>query len=70
MKLELQHILNHPANKLIAVDLDWTLCTGKFWEEECTPIPEMIEYVNSLYKKWAHIIIWTARMNEYTTEDR
>ncbi len=30
MKNKLQEILNHPANKLIAVDLDGTLCEGEF----------------------------------------
>jgi len=49
------------ANKLIAVDLDGTLCEGKFWEEEPKPIKVMIDFINELYKRGAHIIIWTAR---------
>ena len=53
--------LTNPANKLIAVDLDGTLCSGKFWESEPEPILKMIDYINELYKKGAHIIIWTAR---------
>jgi len=65
MKSKLLDILKNPANKLIAVDLDWTLCTGKFWKEECKPIADRINYINSLYKKWAHIIIRTARMPEH-----
>ena len=54
-------ILKNPANKLIAVDLDGTLCNGKFWVEEPKPIKERIDFVNELYKRGAHIIIWTAR---------
>ena len=66
MKEGLLKILKNPANKLIAIDLDGTLCEGKFWEEsECVPIPDRIDFVNSLYKKGAHIIIWTARFPEH-----
>jgi len=59
--VDIYELLKNPANKLIAVDLDGTLCKGKFWEEEPKPIIEMINYVNNLYKQGAHIIIWTAR---------
>lgn len=65
MKQKLLDILKNPANKLIAVDLDWTLCEWKFWEEELKPLQDRIDYVNNLYKKWGHIIIWTARMPKY-----
>jgi len=66
MKDKLKEILTNPANKLIAVDLDGTLCKGEFWGEcEPEPIKEMIDYVNNLYKKGAHIIIYTARNPEY-----
>ena len=59
---KLYDILKYPANKLIAVDLDGTLCEGEFWGEGVPePKVERIEYINSLYKKGAHIIIWTAR---------
>jgi len=61
MKEELYKIIKNPANKLIAVDLDGTLCEGKFWETEPTPIKEHIEAVNNLYKKGGHIIIYTSR---------
>ncbi|GAG56375.1 unnamed protein product [marine sediment metagenome] len=58
---EILDILKSPANKLIAVDLDGTLCEGKFWKSEPSPKTEMINFVNELYKKGAHIIIMTAR---------
>lgn len=62
MKEKLLDILKHPNDKLIAVDLDGTLCKGEFWWEwEPEPIKERIEYFNSLYKKGGHIIIYTAR---------
>jgi len=57
----MKKILDNPANKLIAVDMDGTLCEGKFWVGECTPRQDVIDKVNDLYKKGAHIIIWTAR---------
>lgn len=47
--------------KLIAVDLDGTLSTGRFWEGEPTPKREMIDKVWEWYRKGAHIIINTAR---------
>lgn len=65
MNKHAESVLKNPANKLIAVDMDGTLCEGKFWEEVTTPNPEIIEFVNDLYKRWAHIIIWTARQREY-----
>jgi len=70
MKEKLLNILKNPANKLIAVDLDWTLCEWKFWEEEPRPIQDRIDYINSLYKKWWHIIIRTARMPEKYMETK
>lgn len=66
MKQKLLDILKNPANKLIAVDLDWTLCEWEFrgeWEPK--PIKERIDYINSLYKKWWHIVIYTARSPEF-----
>lgn len=61
---ELQEILKNPNDKLIAVDLDGTLSEGECWSktDEPTPIQPMIDYVNGLYRKGAHIIIYTARM--------
>jgi len=67
-KEKLQEILNNPASKLIAIDLDGTLCTGEFWGEgEPEPIKEMIAKVWEWYKKGAHIIIYTARQPKYYT---
>lgn len=56
-------ILEEPNDKLIAVDLDGTLSEGECWSEtdEPKPIQPMIDFVNSLYKKGAHIVIYTAR---------
>lgn len=66
MKTKLFEILSNPNDKLIAVDLDGTLCEWAFWETEpCKPIEKMIGYVNSLYKQWAHIVIYTARDPQY-----
>ncbi len=68
MKEKLLEILKNPNDKLICVDLDWTLCEWEFWGEwEPTPIIERIEYVNKLYTRWWHIIIYTARSPEYFT---
>ncbi len=66
MKEKLLNILKNPANKLIAVDLDNTLCKGEFWgETEPEPIPEMIERVTTWYRQGGHIIIYTARDPKY-----
>lgn len=62
MKKKLHDILKSPNDKLIAVDLDGTLCHGEFWGEgEPEPMRDRIDYINGLYKKGAHIIIYTAR---------
>ena len=63
-KEKLQNILKNPANKLIAVDLDGTLCTGEYWgshSPDPTPKTEMIEKVREWYMAGGHIIIHTAR---------
>lgn len=66
MKQKLLDILKNPNDKLIAVDLDGTLCKGEFWGEgEPEPIKEMIDFVWKLYKSGAHIIIYTARQPRY-----
>lgn len=68
MKEKLLDILKSPNDKLICVDLDWTLCCWEFWGEwEPEPILDMINYINRLYEKWWHIIIYTARATEYFT---
>lgn len=53
---------------IIAVDLDGTLCEGRFWDEECTPIISRIRAINDLYKKGYKIIIHTARHRDYYKE--
>ena len=62
MNKDLKEILKNPNDKLIAVDLDGTLSVGECWnkDDEPKPIQEMIDFVNSLYKKGAHIVIYTA----------
>lgn len=51
--------------KIIAVDIDDTVSTGRFWDSEPKPIQGMIDRVNDLYKK-GHIIIYhTARHPSY-----
>jgi len=51
--------------KIIAVDLDETLSTGKFWEDEPKPIHDMIEKVWEWYKQGHCILIYTARQPKY-----
>lgn len=59
----MNEILEKPNDKLICVDMDGTLCEGEFWHigNEPTPIQKNIDFVNHLYQKGAHIIIWSAR---------
>ena len=67
---DLRMMLANPNDKLIAVDLDWTLTNWEFWwgVDLSEPKVERIEFVNNLYRNWAHIIISTARPGElYTT---
>ena len=62
-------ILKNPRDKLIAIDLDGTLCKGEFWgDTEPEPYKDRINYFNSLYKKGAHIIIYTARQPKWMPE--
>jgi len=59
-----QEVINNPNDKLICVDLDGTLSEGEAWSktDEPKPIQERIDWVNDkLYKRGAHIIIYTAR---------
>ena len=60
---KLLSILKNPNDKLIAVDLDGTLCEGECWNEDDEPKPlkERIEFINSLYYRGANVIIYTAR---------
>lgn len=62
---KLQSILDKPNDRLIAVDMDGTLCHGEFWgrpeDPEPAPNTEIIELVRKLYFKGAHIVLYTAR---------
>ena len=63
---ELKKRLESPDNLLVAVDMDGTLCEGVFWGEgDPAPKKEMIDYLWTLYKKGAHLIIYTARQPRY-----
>lgn len=64
MKEKLLEILKNPNDKLIAVDLDGTLCIGEYWgshSPEPEPKTEMIVKVREWYNAGAHIVIYTAR---------
>lgn len=66
MKDKLLEILENPANKLLAIDMDGTICEGEFWGEgEPKPKQEFIDKMWVWYKKGAHIIIYTARQPIY-----
>lgn len=66
MKDKLHAVMKNPAGKLIAVDLDGTICEGEFWgDTPPTPILAMIDRLWDLYKRGAHIIIYTARHSRY-----
>jgi len=68
-KEELYNILKDPNDKLIAVDLDGTLCEGVFWGDgDPRPLIHRIKYFNKLYKRGAHIIIYTARQPKWLPE--
>lgn len=65
---ELYDVLEHPNDKLIAVDMDGTICNGVWWGTEDpspTPNTKVVELMWKLYKKGAHLIIYTARQPRY-----
>lgn len=65
-KTKLLEVLANPAGKVIAVDLDGTICEGEFWGEgEPVPKQAMIDTMMEWYKKRAVIIIYTARQPKY-----
>lgn len=62
MKDKLFAIIENPKGKLIAVDLDGTMSEGENWgADNPEPISKIIDFVNDLYCRGAHIIIYTAR---------
>jgi hypothetical protein len=68
-----QQILKNPKDQLIAVDIDGVLTDGcECWTQEsclvATPNQKVIDYVNDLYNKGAHIIIYTARKENMRQE--
>jgi uncharacterized HAD superfamily protein len=69
MKNKLLEILSNPKRKVIAVDLDGTLCKSEYWGEGI-PEPEkvIIAEVDRLFMAGAIIIIYTARRPEYARE--
>jgi len=54
--------------KILAIDLDGTLCKEDCWTEEealnATPNKERIEYANKLAHNGYFVIIYTARLDE------
>jgi len=58
--------------KVIAVDVDGTLCKGVCWSKkecmEAIPDKEMIGNVNSLYDQNNFIVIYTSRRNDLIPE--
>ena len=62
----IKEILKNPNDKLIAVDIDGTLSEGDCWnkDDDPKPIKEMIDFVNNLYRRGGHIIIYTSRFTD------
>lgn len=65
MTSHLHDILKNPKGKLIAVDMDGTLCVGEYWgrPEDTEPVPneKIAELVRRLYMEGGHIVLYTAR---------
>ncbi len=71
MTEKLKAVLKEPNDKLIAIDMDGTICTGVWWGKdspEPEPILEMVEFIWKLYRAGAHIIIYTARQPKYYSQ--
>lgn len=69
MKKQLIHLLKDPRDKLLAIDMDGTICEGEFWgDTDPKPRQEFIDQMWYWYKKGAHIIIYTARQPIYYPE--
>ena len=66
MKEALQEILKNPNDKLLAIDMDGTICEGEFWGDgDPKPKQDFIDKMWTWYKKGAHIIVYTARQPRY-----
>ena len=68
-----KEILKNPNDQMIAIDIDGVLTSGcECWTPEsclvATPNQKAIDYVNELYNKGAHIIIYTARKENMRQE--
>jgi len=65
-------MIKEPNDKLIAVDLDGTLCTGEAWTAEgclkAEPKQDIIDKVNKMYVQGGHILIYTARPESFRAE--
>lgn len=69
MKQDLLDILKNPRGKLLAIDMDGTICEGEFWGgEDPKPKQDFIDKMWKWYKRGAHIIIYTARQPIYYPE--
>lgn len=67
-KEKLQAITKNPNDLLICIDMDGVICHGDWWgPQDVDPEPDekFIEFMWSLYKKGAHLIIYTARQPRY-----
>ena len=65
-KKKLLEILANPNDKLLAIDMDGTICKGEFWgDSDPLPKQEFIDKMWVWYKAGAHIIIYTARQPIY-----
>jgi len=70
-KSKLFQILQYPKGKLIACDLDGVLSDNEFWgDNEVYPNLERIKWLNNLFYKGAHIIIYTARNPKWYIETK
>lgn len=66
----IKDILKNPKGKLICVDLDGTLCDGRFYREHPLPKEEAILKVQSLHERGAFILIYTARQEKWYGETK
>ena len=70
-KESLQNLLKEPNDVLVGVDMDGVICVGEWWglhHEDPKPNHDMITFMWDLYKKGAHLIVYTARQPTYYPE--